>query len=41
MLRHQRIDRGNAGNVDNGQFGARLDNALQQVLHDHLSASAV
>ena len=41
MLRHQRVDGRHAGDVDDGDLGAGVDDALQQVLHHHLRARAV
>jgi hypothetical protein len=36
VLRHQRVDGRHAGDVDDGDLGARLDDALQQRFHDQL-----
>ena len=41
MLRRQRVDRRHAGDVDDGDFGAVVDDVLQQVLHHDLGALAV
>jgi hypothetical protein len=41
VLRHQRVDGGHAGDVDDGQGGAGVDDALQQRLHHHLGAARV
>ena len=36
MLRHQGVDDGDAGDVDDRHLRAGLDDPLQQGLHDHL-----
>ena len=41
VLRHQRIHRGHAGDVDDGDLGAGLHDPLQQALHHDLGARAV
>ena len=41
MLGGQRIDRGHAGDVDDGDFRFGIDDGLQQVFHHHLGALAV
>ncbi len=41
MLGDERVDRRHAGDVDDRQFGAGVDDALQQGLHHQLRASAV
>ncbi|MCY1412291.1 hypothetical protein D9M71_276910 [compost metagenome] len=38
VLCHQGIDGGHAGDVDDGNFRAGVDDALQQRLHHHLGA---
>src|SRR5687767_10504665 len=41
MLGHERVDRRHARDVDDGDGSAGLDDALEQVLHDHLGPRAV
>ena len=41
VLCHQRIDRGHAGDVDDGDLRTRGDDALQQALHDDLRARTI
>src|SRR5688572_11734028 len=41
VLRHERVDRGHPGDVENGVRGAGLDDLLEQVLHHGLGARAV
>ena len=41
MLRHQGVDRGHAGNVDNCDFGIGLHDRFNSDLHHYLGASAV
>ncbi len=41
MLRGQRVDGRDAGDIDDRYLRAFIDNVLQQVFHDHLRALAV
>ncbi len=41
ILGGESVDRRHAGNVDDGDLGLFVDDALQQVLHHHLGALAV
>ena len=41
VLRHQRIHHRDAGDIDDGEIRARLDDRFQQILHHHLRSRAV
>ncbi len=41
MLRRERIDRGHAGDVDDGDLGLAVHDRLQEIFHHHLRALAV
>src|SRR5579883_2817798 len=41
MLRHHRVDRGHARDVDDRDLGARADDPLQEALHHHLGPRAI
>src|SRR5581483_8833775 len=41
VLRDQRIDRGNTGDIDDGDCGACFHDGLQQALHHDLGALAI
>ena len=41
VLGHQRVHGRHAGDVEDGDVGARVDDPLQQALHDDLGAGAV
>src|SRR2546423_4870293 len=41
VIRHLRVDGRHAGDVEDGDLGARLDDALKQALHHQLRAAAV
>jgi hypothetical protein len=41
VLSGQRVNRGNTGDIDDRDRRAGIDDALKQVFHHHLGASAV
>src|SRR5262245_41441367 len=41
MLRDERVDGGYAGDIENGDRRASVDDALEETLHDDLRARAV